>query len=102
MQQALDEEQEDEFHANVARMTSADDDVRTCMNSLFLEERESVTIIDSGADTCVWGKAWQLLAENLTRRANLVCFDHKAGFKKNLAIVTAVTAVDIDDKTYLS
>ena len=82
-------------------MTSADDDFRTCMNSLFLEERESVTIIDSGADTCVLGKAWQVLAENPTRPANVVGFDHKASVKKNLAIVTAVTAVDIDDKTYL-
>ena len=82
-------------------MTSADDDVRTCINSLFLNERESVTIIDSGADTCILGKAWQVLAENPTRRANVVGFDHKASVKRNLAIVTAVTAVDIDDKTYL-
>ena len=68
MQQALGEDQDEDLHANVARMTSADDDFRTCMNSLFLEKRESVTIIDSGADTCVLGKAWQVLAENPTRR----------------------------------
>ena len=36
-----------------------------------------------------------------TRKVNVIGFDQKIAIKKNLPIVTAVTAVDVGDKTHL-
>jgi hypothetical protein len=66
-----------------------------CMNLLFLPEKYHVSILDGGADTCVLGKGWEILSIHSTRRANVVGFDHETAIKRNLPIVSAVTALDL-------
>jgi hypothetical protein len=66
-----------------------------CMNLLFLPERYHVSILDGGADTCVLGKGWEILSIHSSRRANVVGFDHETAIKRNLPIVSAITALDL-------
>jgi hypothetical protein len=68
-----------------------------CMNLLHLPEKYHISILDGGADTCVLGQGWEVLSIHNTRRANVVGFDHEAAVKRNLPIVSAMTAVDIPD-----
>ena len=62
-----------------------------------------MAILDGGADTCVIGKGWTVLAEHPTRRANVVGFDKDIAVKGNLAIVSAICALQLPngDTTYL-
>jgi hypothetical protein len=66
-----------------------------CMNLLHLPERYHISILDGDADTCVFGKGREVLSVHNTRRANVVGFDHEAAVKRNLLIVSAITAVDL-------
>ena len=66
-----------------------------CMNLLFLPEKYHISILDGGADTCVLGKGWEVLSIHNSRRTNVVCFDHEAAIKRNLPIVSAITALDL-------
>jgi hypothetical protein len=68
-----------------------------CMNLLHLSEIYHISILDGGADTCVLEQGWDVLSVHNTRRANVVGFDHEAAVKRNLPIVSAITAVDISD-----
>jgi hypothetical protein len=68
-----------------------------CMNLHHLPERYHISILDGGADTCVLGQGWEVLSIHNTRRANVVGFDHVAAVKRNLPIVSAITAVDLPD-----
>jgi hypothetical protein len=54
--------------------------------------------LDGGADTCVLGQGWEVLSVHNTRRANVVGFDHEAAVKRNLPIVSAITAVVLPDE----
>jgi len=67
------------------------------MNLLFLPENHHISILDGGADTCVLGKGWEVLSIHNSRRANVVGFDHETAIKRNLPIISAVTAVDLPD-----
>jgi hypothetical protein len=67
------------------------------MNLLHLPEKYHISILDCGADTCVFGQGWEVLSVHNTRRANVVRFDHEAAVKRNLPIVSAITAVDLPD-----
>jgi hypothetical protein len=67
------------------------------MNLRHLPERYHIIILDGGADTCVLGKGWEVLSVCSIRRVNLVGFDHEAAVKRNLPIVSAITAVDLSD-----
>ena len=53
-------------------------------------------IIDSGADTCVIGKGWHVIADT-KRRVNVIGFDKKVILKHSLPLVSAVTIVEPDD-----
>jgi phosphoserine aminotransferase len=55
-----------------------------CMNLLHLPEKYHISILDDGADTCVFGQRWEVLSVHNTRRANVVGFDHEAAVKRNL------------------
>jgi hypothetical protein len=66
-----------------------------CMNLLFLPEKYHISILDAGADTCVLGKGWEILSIHSTRKANVVGFDHESAVKRNLTIVSAITALDL-------
>jgi hypothetical protein len=68
-----------------------------CVNLLHQPEKYHISILDGGADTCVLGQGWEVLSVHNTRRANVVGFDHEAALKKNLPIVSAITAVDLPD-----
>jgi hypothetical protein len=68
-----------------------------CMNLLHLPENYQISILDGGADTCVLGQGWEVLSVHNTRRAIVVGFDHEAAIKRNLPIVSAMTAVDLPD-----
>jgi phosphoserine aminotransferase len=70
---------------------------KKCMNLLHIPERYHISILDGGADTCVSGQGWEVISVHNTRRANVVEFDHEAAVKKNLPIVSAITAVDLPD-----
>ena len=65
------------------------------MNLLFLPEKYHISILDDGADTCVLGKGWEVLSIHNSRRGNVVGFDHEAAIKRNLPIVSAITALDL-------
>ena len=58
-------------------------------------------IIDYGADTCVLGKGWDIIAMHPTRKANVIGFDNDIAVKRHLPIVSGITVVDIGDDTYL-
>jgi phosphoserine aminotransferase len=51
------------------------------MNLLHLPERYHISILDGGADTCVLGQGWEFLSVHITRRANVVGFNHEAAVK---------------------
>jgi hypothetical protein len=67
------------------------------MNLRHLPERYHISILDGGADTGVLGQGWEVLSVHNTRRANVVGFDHEAVVKRNLPIVSAITAADLPD-----
>jgi hypothetical protein len=69
-----------------------------CMNLLHLPQRYHISILDGGADTCVLGQGWEVLSVQNTRRENVVRFDHEAAVKRNLPIVSAITAVDLPNR----
>jgi hypothetical protein len=71
-----------------------------CMNLLFLPEKYHISILDGGADTCVLGKGWEILSTHSSRRANVVDFDHETAIKRNLPIVSVVTALDLPNGQY--
>jgi hypothetical protein len=52
-----------------------------CVNLLHLPEKYHISILDSGADTCVFGQGWEVLSVHNTRRANVVGFDHETAIK---------------------
>jgi phosphoserine aminotransferase len=66
-----------------------------CMNLFHLPERYHIIILDGGADTCVLGQRWEVLSVHNIRSANVVGFDHEAAVKRNLSMVSAITAVDL-------
>jgi hypothetical protein len=65
------------------------------MSLLFLPEKHHISILDGGEDTCVLGKGWKILSIHNSRRENVTAFDHETTVKKNLPIVSAITAVDL-------
>jgi hypothetical protein len=66
------------------------------MNLLHLPEKYHISL-DGGADNCVLGQGWEVLSVHNTKTANVVGFDHEAVVKRNLSIVSAITAVDLPD-----
>jgi phosphoserine aminotransferase len=68
-----------------------------CMNLLHLPEKYYISILVGGADTCVLGQGWEVISVHNTRRVNVVGFDHEAAVKRNLPIVSAITAIDLPD-----
>jgi hypothetical protein len=70
------------------------------MNLLFLPETYHISILmDGGAETCVLGNGREIISIHNSGKANVVGFDHKAALKRNLPIVSAITAVDLPDGT---
>jgi hypothetical protein len=67
------------------------------MKILHLPEKYRISILDSGAYTCILGQGWEVLSVHNTRRANVVRVDHETAVKRNLPIVSAITAVDLPD-----
>jgi hypothetical protein len=65
------------------------------MSLLLLPENHHISILDDGADTCVLGKGWEVLSIHNSRKANVVGFDHETAIKRNLPIVSAMTAIDL-------
>jgi hypothetical protein len=68
-----------------------------CMNLLHLPEKYHFTNLDDSADTCVLGQGWEDHSVHNTRGSNVVSFDHEAAVKRNLLIVSAITAIDLPD-----
>lgn len=50
---------------------------------------------------CVLGMGWEVLYMHKSRGANIVGFDHETAIKKNLPIVSAITAVDLPDGPFV-
>ena len=69
------------------------------MNLLFLPQLYQIIILDGGAETCALGKGWEIIFIPNSRRENVVWFDHEAAVKRNLPILSAITAVDLPDGT---
>jgi hypothetical protein len=67
------------------------------MNILHLPEKYHISILDGSTDICVLGQGWEVLSVHNTRRANVVGFNHENTVKRNLPIVSAITAVDLPD-----
>jgi hypothetical protein len=68
-----------------------------CMNLLHQPDKYHISILDGGADTYVLGQGWEVLSVHDTRRANVVGIDLEAAVKRNLPIVSVITAVDLPD-----
>jgi hypothetical protein len=66
-----------------------------CIHLLFLPEKYHISILDVGTDTCALGKGLEVLSTHSSRRANVDGFDHEAAIKRNLPIVSAITAFDL-------
>jgi hypothetical protein len=49
----------------------------TCMKLPILQDRYHIRILDGEADACVSGKGWKVIAFQLSRRANVVCRNHR-------------------------
>jgi hypothetical protein len=86
-------------HNAHATLSISDSLHNKCMNLLYLLEKCHISILDGGADTCVLGQGWEVLSVYNTRRANLVGFDHEATVKRNLPIVSTITAFELQDET---
>jgi hypothetical protein len=56
-----------------------------------------ISISYCDADICVLLQGLEVLTVHNNRRANVVDFDHEAAVKRNLPIVSAITAVDLPD-----
>jgi hypothetical protein len=84
-------------HNAHARLSISNSIHNKCMNLIHLPEKYHISILDGGTDTCVLGQGWEVLSVHNTRRANVVGFDHEAAVKRNLPIVSAITAVDLPD-----
>jgi phosphoserine aminotransferase len=84
-------------HNDHATLSISDSLQNKFMNLLHLPEKYHISILDGGADTCVLGQGWEVFAVYNTRRANVVGFDHEAAVKRNLTIVSAITAIDLLD-----
>jgi hypothetical protein len=81
-------------HAKISISNSLHD---KCMNLLHLPEIYHISTLGDHADTFVLGQGWKVLSVHNTRRANVVVFDHEAAVKRNLPIVSAITAIDLPD-----
>jgi phosphoserine aminotransferase len=68
-----------------------------CMNLLYQPEKYHISILDGGEDSSVLGQEWEVLTVHNTRRANVVAFDHETAEKRNIPIVSAITAVNLPD-----
>ena len=66
-------------------------------NLLTLSDGNHISISDNGADTCVLGKGWHIVATHPTRRAHVIGFDKQYAQKCNLPIVSGVTVVDLPE-----
>jgi hypothetical protein len=70
------------------------------MNLLHLPKKYHISNLDiGGTDTCVLGQGCKVLSVHNTRGAKVVGFDHEAAVKRNLPIVSAITAVYLPDST---
>jgi hypothetical protein len=71
-----------------------------CMKLLLLHlpKKYHIGILDDSADTYVLGQGWEVLSVHNSRRENKVGFNHEAAVKRNLPIVSAITAVDLPDE----
>jgi hypothetical protein len=69
----------------------------SCMKLSILQDRYNISILDGGADTCVLGKGWKVLSFQDSRRSYVFGFDDEGAVKRNLPIVSAITAVDLPD-----
>jgi hypothetical protein len=69
------------------------------MNLLYLPEKFHIITLHDGGDTCVLGQGWEVLSVHNNRRANVVGFVYEAAVKRNLPIVSAMTAADLLDGT---
>jgi hypothetical protein len=97
-----DEDVDDEYwssnHNAHATLSISNSLYTKCMDLLHLPEKYHISILDGGADTYVLGQVWEVLSVHNTRRANVVGFDHEAAGKRNLPIVSAITAVDLPNE----
>ena len=75
--------------------------IANCINSIHIQDYEKISILDNGADTCVLGKGWEVIAVHPTRKAHVYGFDHQAAVKKHLDIVTAVSVVEVNSKSIM-
>jgi nitrous oxidase accessory protein NosD len=64
---------------------------------IHLPDKYHISILDGDADTCFLGQGWEVFAVHNTTRANVVGFDHEAAVKRNLTMVSAITAIDLLD-----
>ena len=74
-----------------------DDRAAAVMNLLTLSDGTHISISDNGADTCVLGKGWHIVATHPTCRAHVIGFDKQYAQKQNLPIVTGITVVDLPE-----
>jgi phosphoserine aminotransferase len=82
-------------HDNHALLSIRNSLRKIFMNLLHLPDKFHISMLDGGADTCVLEQGWDVLSVHNTRRENVLGFDHEATAKRNLPIVSAITAVDL-------
>jgi hypothetical protein len=65
------------------------------MNLLHLPEKYQISILYGDEDTCILEEGWEVLSDYNIRGSKVVGFDHEAAVRRNLPIVSAITAVDL-------
>ncbi len=89
-------------HTRIVHVSKTDSTISHCFNSMDIPDHKHLAILDDGADTCVIGKGWTIVATHPTRKAHVLGFDSDIARKHNLSIVSAITAVDLpQDKVAL-
>jgi hypothetical protein len=71
------------------------------MNLLFLPESYRISILYGATETCVLDKGCKALSVHNLRRVNMVGFDHETPTKRNLPIVSAITALDLPNGQFV-
>jgi phosphoserine aminotransferase len=95
--QDLDHEYWSSNHNAHATLSISNSIHNTSMNILHLPDKYHVSILDGVADTCVLEQGWEVISVHNTRRANVVGFDQHTAVKRNLTLVSAITAIDLSD-----
>ena len=84
------------FNFITVKTSTGNELIANCMNSIYVQDYEKISILDNGADMCMLGKGWEVVAIHPTWKAHVYSFDYQAAVKNRLDIFTAVSVVEVN------